>query len=98
MIVLVEVLFVLIRNDGHFRYLSFLIIDPEAQGKGVGSALMDWGFQQADKADPPLPVVLESSAPGRPLYEKRGFVACGDIHVLGAPTFPIMVRPPRATQ
>lgn len=78
------------------RYLSFLIIDPKAQGKGIGSALLQWGLDQADSANPPLPVVLESSPAGRPVYEKRGFEIKSTIHLKDVADFPFMVRPAKS--
>jgi hypothetical protein len=34
---------------------------------------MQWGLDQADSANPTLPVVLESSAMGQPIYQRKGF-------------------------
>lgn len=31
-------------------YLSGIVVDPNHQGKGVGSALLDWGAKRADEA------------------------------------------------
>lgn len=76
-----------------YRYLSFLFIDPTAQGKGVGSALLAWGLDQADSAKPPLPVVLESSPVGRPVYERRGFEVVDTIVLKDVAEFPLMIRP-----
>lgn len=44
--------------------------DPEYQGRGAGSALMEWGKQRADELG--LPLYLESSAVGHGFYLKHG--------------------------
>lgn len=84
-------------KDQPHWYLSFLFIDPKAQGKGVGSALLSWGLEQADKANPPLPVVLESSPVGRPIYEKKGFKLVDTILLKDIAEFPFMVRPAKGS-
>lgn len=45
--------------------------DPEYQGRGAGSALMEWGKQRAGELG--LPIYLESSAKGHGFYKKHGF-------------------------
>lgn len=45
--------------------------DPEYQGRGAGSALMEWGKQKADELK--LPIFLESSQKGHAFYQKHGF-------------------------
>lgn len=79
------------------RYLSFLFIDPKAQGKGVGGALLSWGLEKADAANPPLPVVLESSPVGRPIYEKKGFQIVDTIVLKDVAEFPFMIRPAKGS-
>jgi GNAT superfamily N-acetyltransferase len=76
--------------------LSFLFIDPKAQGKGVGSALLAWGLDQADAANPPLPVVLESSVVGIPIYKRKGFQVVDTIVLKDVAECPFMVRPGKA--
>ena len=49
------------------------MVDPEAQGKGVGKALLKWGTSQSDASEPPLPCYLEASEAGQPVYESIGF-------------------------
>lgn len=44
---------------------------PGARGRGIGEALT-W---RATLADPTLPAVLIASDPGRPVYERMGFVS-----------------------
>lgn len=55
------------------RHLIDFCVDPNAQGRGVGKLLMNWGLQQASAADPPLAVWLESSPAGYPIYLRFGF-------------------------
>lgn len=45
--------------------------DPEFQGRGAGSALIEWGKKMADEVG--LPIYLESSAVGHGFYKKHGF-------------------------
>ena len=45
--------------------------DPEYQGRGAGSALMDWGKQKADELG--LPMYLESSTKGHGFYQRHDF-------------------------
>lgn len=70
--------------------------DPEFQGRGAGSALLDWGKMKADELG--LPIYLESSAVGHGFYMKHGF---HDIEVMdidfvpyGGPKHkqPLMIR------
>lgn len=51
--------------------LHMLHTDPEFQGRGAGSALMEWGKERADELG--LPIYLESSAAGHGFYQKHGF-------------------------
>lgn len=44
---------------------------PDYQGKGVGAQLMQWGMNVAEQLN--LPVYLESTVEGVPLYKKLGF-------------------------
>ena len=56
-------------QEPHWR-LSFLTVAPAAQGRRVGSALLEHGLARAEG----LPVGLESTTPGsRRLYERKGF-------------------------
>lgn len=47
------------------------MVHPGCQGKGIGKKLMSWGFQEAARLG--LPIWLEASPAGKPLYEKSGF-------------------------
>ncbi|EAS33305.3 uncharacterized protein CIMG_04329 [Coccidioides immitis RS] len=54
-----------------FLLLALLITRPEFQGRGVGSALLKDGLAVADKYN--IPVWLEASPRGYPVYKKFGF-------------------------
>lgn len=55
-----------------FWYVGFLAVDPDCQGQGVGSVLLQSVVDKADKED--LPVYLETGNPRNvPWYEKFGF-------------------------
>ncbi|KAL1994165.1 hypothetical protein VTN49DRAFT_2834 [Thermomyces lanuginosus] len=50
--------------------LDLLIVDPKYQGRGIGKMLLKWGFEYAEKAK--LPIYIEATEAGRPVYEKAG--------------------------
>jgi ribosomal protein S18 acetylase RimI-like enzyme len=53
-------------------YVELVGVHPAAQGKGIGSTLLDHVFESADAAG--HPVYLETSNPRNlPLYERLGF-------------------------
>ena len=52
-------------------YLDILAVHPHHQRKGIGSALLDWGLEQA-RANGER-VYLESTDVGKPFYIARGF-------------------------
>ncbi|GKZ28031.1 hypothetical protein AbraIFM66951_004424 [Aspergillus brasiliensis] len=66
--------------------LEFLATLPEAQGKGVGTALLQWGIERADARN--ARVYLEATQDGYPLYWKHGWrdvqVARLDFTVFGS--------------
>jgi GNAT superfamily N-acetyltransferase len=74
-------------------YLPLIGVDPSAQGRGVGSALMRRGLEAADREH--LPAYLESSNPKNiPLYERHGFELLGTIQKGSSPPiFPMLRRP-----
>ncbi|KAM3075790.1 hypothetical protein ACMFMG_007917 [Clarireedia jacksonii] len=51
--------------------LQILVVHPFHQGKGIGTLLLQEGLRQADELG--VPVWLEASEKGRPLYRKLGF-------------------------
>ncbi|QIW95046.1 hypothetical protein AMS68_000564 [Peltaster fructicola] len=52
--------------------LNFLTVAPAMQGQGVGSRLMQWGVEEADRRG--AAIVLESTPTGLALYKRHGFV------------------------
>ena len=54
----------------HMRCLA-LFTDPTFQRKGMGTALVDYGNRLADEKG--LPIFLQGSPYGFPIYEKAGF-------------------------
>ncbi|GAA1319613.1 GNAT family N-acetyltransferase [Pseudonocardia xinjiangensis] len=76
-------------------YLVFLGVRPDAQGRGLGGALLRDRLSRADDAR--MPAYLEASSPRNlPLYERHGFRVTGDPITLpdGPPLWP-MWRDPR---
>lgn len=59
--------------------LAFLSTHKDHQRQGAGEAIVKWGLGQGDQLG--IPVYLEASKAGRPLYEKLGFRALGEIIV-----------------
>ncbi|PHH50649.1 hypothetical protein CFIMG_007349RA00001 [Ceratocystis fimbriata CBS 114723] len=57
--------------------LSMLGVDGKHQGKRLAGLLLSWGITQADKLG--LPIYLESTTMGYPVYQKRGFQKIGSI-------------------
>ncbi|KAL1978121.1 hypothetical protein VTN31DRAFT_980 [Thermomyces dupontii] len=50
--------------------LDLLIVHPKYQGRGIGKMLLQWGFEYAERAK--LPIYIEATEAGRPVYEKAG--------------------------
>ncbi|KPV73824.1 uncharacterized protein RHOBADRAFT_54420 [Rhodotorula graminis WP1] len=57
--------------------LSILSVHPDSQGQGVGRKLVQEVLDHGKRDG--VPVTLESTELGRPLYEKMGFVDFGEI-------------------
>jgi len=75
-------------------YLPLVGVDPHAQGRGLGGALMRHALAQSDAAG--LPAYLESSNPRNiSLYRRHGFEALGEIQVGAGPLVTPMLRSPR---
>jgi ribosomal protein S18 acetylase RimI-like enzyme len=74
-------------------YLAILGTVPEAQGRGLGSAMMQPVLERCD-ADG-LPAYLESSKESNiPFYNRHGFEVTGTIEIENGPTLWPMVRRP----
>ncbi|MDP9325261.1 MAG: GNAT family N-acetyltransferase [Candidatus Dormibacteraeota bacterium] len=68
-------------------YLPFVGVDPELQGRGIGSALLRPILDRCDREG--VPAYLEASTPGnRALYERHGFVVTEEF-VLGKGSPPL---------
>lgn len=68
-------------------YLPFAGVDPELQGRGIGSALLRPILDRCDQQG--VPAYLEASAPrNRALYERHGFVVTEEF-VLGKGSPPL---------
>lgn len=81
-------------TEPHY-YLPMLGVEPESQGRGMGSALMYPVLSRCDTEQ--VPAYLESSTPrNRALYERHGFEVIGEFK-LGreGPIFTRMRRQPR---
>ena len=74
----------------HFR-LDFFGVDPERQGSGIGSALIEHGHRIAD--DLGLPCYLETFTQANVgYYERRGYAVIGEYPVGDAVPVYAMVR------
>jgi len=77
----------------HF-YLALLAVDPSAQGRGVGGALVAPMLAQADAAG--AIAYLETQKPENVAwYGRFGFVETGRIEHPGSPTIWLLTRHPR---
>jgi len=75
-------------------YLPLIGVDPAAQSRGFGSALMRLALARCDRDA--LPAYLESSNPRNiSLYRRHGFEVLGTIQVGGSPPVSPMLRTPR---
>jgi GNAT superfamily N-acetyltransferase len=76
-----------------YWYLSTLAVVPEAQGAGLGTALLRETLRPVDAAG--LPAYLESTNPRNvPLYERHGFRTTGSIDLPDGPSMTGMWRAP----
>ena len=75
-------------------YLPMMGVEPNAQGRGLGGALMRHAIARADKDG--VLAYLESSNPRNiSLYERHGFEVMGEIQIGAAPPVTPMLRRPR---
>ncbi|KAK5137591.1 hypothetical protein LTR08_007886 [Meristemomyces frigidus] len=84
-----------------FVLLHILVTLPQYHRRGVGAMHLKWGIERADEMG--VPVYLESSPIGRPLYARMGFEFQGwlpaDVRDFGAEKelpHALMLRPARA--
>ena len=72
-------------------YLAVLGTDPEAQGQGLGSAVMRPILDQCDRTG--IPAYLESSKESNlPFYQKHGFEVIDELKIPDGPSMWPMVR------
>ncbi|KAL4771050.1 acyl-CoA N-acyltransferase [Aspergillus nidulans var. acristatus] len=83
--------------------LEKLFTHPKYQGNGVGSALLQWGLDEADRLG--LMIYLEATEEGRPLYERFGFEAikvvkfdAGAFGGVGKHQYTFMLRQPKGVR
>jgi len=73
-------------------YLAYVGARPEAQGRGVGSALLRTTLEQVDRRR--MPAYLESSDEANVgYYERFGFEVIGEVRLPDGPRVPTMWRP-----
>ena len=82
-------------QEPHY-YLGAVGVDPQFQGQGLGSALIEQGTARCDEEQ--MPAYLVSSNPRNvPLYERHGFEVIEEIELpSGGPTLWRMWRDPVA--
>jgi ribosomal protein S18 acetylase RimI-like enzyme len=75
-------------------YLAMIGVEPNAQGRGLGGALLRQAVARCDEEG--ALAYLESSNPRNiSLYERHGFEAMGEIRVGAGPLVTPMLRQPR---
>lgn len=73
--------------------LLMLCVSPSFQRQGVGSCLLDWGFDKASKEG--VPIALQSSPAGERLYLGKGFRVISWVQVTKAIRDPLMIWEPK---
>jgi ribosomal protein S18 acetylase RimI-like enzyme len=77
-------------------YLPWIGVRPEAQGRGLGAALLRRGLARADRDG--LPAYLEATnRRNAALYARHGFEALGTVNAPGYPEIIPMWRPATGT-
>ncbi len=79
--------------DGSFYFLHFLGVEPDRQGRGVGSSLLAHVLDRCDR-EGAYAYLDATSERNRRLYERHGFEATGEYGPPGGPTlWPMWRRP-----
>ncbi|KAL7623662.1 hypothetical protein AAE478_005214 [Parahypoxylon ruwenzoriense] len=81
-------------------YLATMAVHPDHQRRGVGRLLLQWGIDVAEKLE--LPIYLEATESGLPLYSHRDFERLEHVKVIhkveatgaGEVEVPLMVKLP----
>jgi GNAT superfamily N-acetyltransferase len=74
-------------------YFPYVGVSPEAQGQGLGTALMRPTLDRCDEEG--LPAYLEASSErNAALYERLGFELKDELRFAGSPPLRLMLRPP----
>jgi GNAT superfamily N-acetyltransferase len=80
-------------REAHY-YFAYVGVSPEAQGRGLGSALMRPTLDRCDEEG--LPAYLEASSErNAALYERLGFELKDELRFAGSPPLRVMLRPPQ---
>jgi GNAT superfamily N-acetyltransferase len=80
-------------REPHY-YFAYVGVSPEAQGQGLGTALMRPTLDRCD--DEGLPAYLEASSErNAALYERLGFELMDELGFAGSPPLRLMLRPPQ---
>ena len=80
-------------REAHW-YLPQIGVDPNAQGRGIGAALMRHALARCDMEQ--ALAYLEASKPQNiPFYQRHGFEITGEIQIGAAPRVTPMLRKPR---
>lgn len=81
-------------DEAHF-YLEYLGVEPEYQGKGFGSSILQHLSARADELG--VGCYLENANPRNlAFYQRFGFQVIGEKEIIGIPSW-FMWRPPSAT-
>jgi ribosomal protein S18 acetylase RimI-like enzyme len=80
--------------DGDHWYLPIIGVDPAAQGRGIGAALLQRSLETIDESH--LPAFLESTNPRNVgLYVRFGFEPLAEVQLADSPVMTPMLRPAR---
>jgi GNAT superfamily N-acetyltransferase len=80
-------------REAHW-YLPQIGVEPNAQGRGLGTELMNHALARCDRER--ALAYLEASKPGNvPFYQRHGFEVIGQIQIGAAPPVTPMLRGPR---
>ncbi|MEU6725978.1 GNAT family N-acetyltransferase [Nonomuraea wenchangensis] len=61
-------------DDGRSSYwLEHFYLDPRAQGRGIGSAVLRELLERCDREDAVVRLIVLQGSPARRLYERHGF-------------------------